>query len=855
MATKFSSSTPTDISSIDIDNVLDYAGEDGDKNVSSPTVRLRLTKMLYDVLGMTLTPDIALATIAEPSATLVLATAGGGKTTWAQIKAILEKLMRKSVYHPGKKIRGDSILCLVYNKHNVKDMTDRHRDMVAQLVARGIRGLDIDSDIHASTLHSFCDFWRREFVADMDLLGATLLEQAQAEAFMKRAIRIACKKMGCEKRAVEIDPANALSLYTYYRESMCTEITQLTKSDKFVDLGADIELVQVIFERYDASKKLQHKYDFVDMLYKFYCLMRDNDRIRERVQRYYEYIIADEVQDFTPLMWEILRLMVSDGTPLTCIGDEDQNIYSFRGADIYNTLEFEKMFPGGRIYLLEYNRRCGSVVLDEARKVIEMNTLRFNKILRSTRDGGSVTYKPYNSLHGQFLNVIKSVKELTAAEQESTVICYREGASSTILTDMLMSEDIIFNVISGVKPFAHELYKHIFGVFDALEMPYDMSSCTHLYKVLPCNKEEFFNAIHYDPTKRKFIQENPRGIHFAEFDYGSLNNRKSFVDTLKLLSALSGQIDKKPVSALVPQIFELLNKYFWGFKKSQINRFPETDEIMQGRVLKYFQSPLLYSEFFREYQRKKEKYNKYSELRAGLTVSTFHSLKGLEFDNVIVVCMDNDLFPNYPFIDSRKYDSAVTQALKEAEVRLWYVTLTRARNNVTVYYSNDNPSLYVQFALHDNFPVAGHDCADGEAQYISGNPDEGNVSDFEVSDELELLDMPGELDVIDDLGDIDDLGNMEDIGNIDNLRHANDVNLSISEEFDRIPHDSSSNQPVDWGFTADSMAFARQPDSSHELKESANVAATTESNTVTQDDNICLKSGKRLYINRLIQSL
>lgn len=96
------------------------------------------------------------------------------------------------------------------------------------------------------------------------------------------------------------------------------------------------------------------------MLYKFYCLLRDDNTVRTRVQKFYEYVIADEVQDFTPLMWSILQLMVSDGTPLTCIGDEDQNIYMFRGADIKNLLQFTSIFEGGKIYSLEYNRRCKS---------------------------------------------------------------------------------------------------------------------------------------------------------------------------------------------------------------------------------------------------------------------------------------------------------------------------------------------------------------------------------------------------------------------------------------------------------------------------------------------------------------
>lgn len=878
MQTKFNSSTPTDIDSVGLEKIVDYLnGAEGDANVASPSVRLNLALMLYDVLGLTLTPDIALATVAEPPATLVISTAGGGKTTWAQVKAILEKLMRKSVYHPGKKIQGSAVLCLVYNKHNVQDMKDKHRDMVARLRARNIKGLDIDDEIHACTMHSFCDFWRREYVARMDLLGATLLEQNQAESFMRRAIRIACKKMGMEREFNHIDPAAVLELYMFYRETMCTSISELAGCDKYIDLAIDDDIISCIFERYDASKKLQHKYDFVDMLYKFYCLLRDDEQVRSRVQKYYEYVIADEVQDFTPIMWEILKLMCADGTPLTCIGDDDQNIYYFRGADISSTLNFTKEFTGGKVYTLEYNRRCGKRILDEARNIIQMNTLRFNKVLRNTRDGGSVIYEPYNSLNGQYLNVLKEVKNMSPEEQSNTVICYRDGSSATILTDMLMSEDIIFNVISGVGPFQHELYRHLFAVFTALEMPYDMASCLALHKVLPCNKEEFYSAIGFDPAKGRFVKENQRGVHFKDYDYGKLNDRKSFTETIKALAELSFQLESRPVSELVVPVFTLLNKYFWSFKKSQYSKHEDIDELMQARVLKYFQSPLLYKQFFIEYQQKRNRYQHYTETREGLTVSTFHSLKGLEFKNVIVVCMDDELYPNFSLINSKGYSDTIKQKLKEAEVRLWYVAVTRAKDNLKVYYSKQNPSLFVQYALSDCFPLAG--------KFPDATVNEKNVTNTLHPQKI-LLDANNDFDDLDDdeadttdfssLNDLDDLDDFDiDVSQGNEIQESSTKNLQdivvqevpqsrINETVNSAPtpdlvkqldsftvNSSASISPVQWESTQKLVQDTKPSETPADKKEDIvpDSAAEAESKPVQ------LQSGKSLYINRLLNSL
>lgn len=864
MTTGFSSSTPIDINDRSVEDILQFVGVDGDAQVSSPKVRLNLTKMLYDVLGLTLTPDIALATVAEPRAELVLSTAGGGKTTFAQVKAILEKLMRKSVYHTGKKVRGDAILCLVYNKHNVDDMLNKHMDMIARLEARGIKGLNIDNDIHACTLHSFCDGWRREYVAKMDLLGATLLEQSQAESFMRRAIRTACKVQGCEKLINKIDPADAFSLYTYYRETMC-EIKDLTDTDKFIDLNIDIALVEEIFNRYDRAKKLQGKYDFVDMLYKFYCLMRDDETVRTHIQHFYEYVIADEVQDFTPLMWEILKLMVSDGTPLTCIGDEDQNIYSFRGADIYNTLQFDAMFQGGRIYSLEFNRRCGKRILDEARKVIEMNTLRFNKVLRNTKDGGTVLYEPYNTLNGQFVNVIKCLKDMTSAELENTVVCYREGASSTILSDMLVSEDIPFNVISGVGPFSHELYRHLFEIFDALEMPYDMNNCITLYKVLPCNKDEWHQAIGYDPAKGRFTREVEKGKHFKDYNYGKLSERKSFNEAIQQLAAISALIDTRPMQDLIQPVFQMLNKYFWAFKKT-CNRFPDIDEIMQARILKYFKSPLVYSKFFQEYQHTKSRYTRYTEVKEGLTVSTFHSLKGLEFDNVIVVCMDDSIFPNYRLIDSKPYSSKMKTALKEAEVRLWYVAITRAKKNLHIFYAKDNPSLFVRFALDNNFPVA-NQFADSELIDIDEELHQSGLTSpvpqkIDFSAFGNSTPIPEVAAVVDDLDELDDLDDFEeqipqsrevDEETKEDQADPTDIASVLTESRGSAPK-AESTTSVMWRSTDELVQESAGADTIfNNVEEESNKDAESEKDA--NPNKIQLRSGKSLYLNRLINSL
>lgn len=699
MTTEFNTATPMDINEYKIDDVaglITYRTP----GLPSPAVRLKYVKMLYDVLGLTLTPDAALAAIAEPQSLMALSIAGGGKTTWSQVKAVLQKLIRPARKpprsNPNKKINGDKILCLVYNKHNVKDMKDRHKQLVNRMYLANIKGLEIDDEINASTLHAFCDFWRREYVLKFDLLNCRLLEEAETVPTMKRAIKLACKVLH-DDNSDEISPEKCVALYTLKMERMCKDISELSDSDKYQELELSDDVIALIFEKYEAVKRMKHCYDFTDVLTRFNNLLETDPSVKENVQRYYEYVIADEVQDFTPLMWSILRQLVDNGTPLTVIGDEDQNIYRFRGADLHDILHFDTLFPNAQIFMLEQNRRCRAKILDVARSVIEENKLRFNKRLIGCKDGGEVRYVPYNTQEGQIISIINELKKMTQDELNDTVICYRNKEDSMLLTDVLEQEEITFNVISGSQPLTHELYRHVISVLDALEQPRNRLLALNLYKVLPCSRSALARVLGYDYEKRKFTEEDTHK-HFAEYYYDDVGKIRGFADTMDRLIDVSSRFESMSTGELFHSIWDLLTRYFWKFKKEQNNNL-DTDEIFEERVRRFFDSDLKYDKFFERYNRRLSVCRRNTELKAGLSVSTFHSLKGLEFSKVYAIYMDNEIFPNFSLIDARRYGEVISQELKEAETRLWYVAITRAKDSLTVYYNKENPSYYVQKAL------------------------------------------------------------------------------------------------------------------------------------------------------------
>lgn len=713
------SDTPVNVMDMSFDEVLKYA--DTVPDIPSARVRLNYTKMLYDVLGYELTPDIVLASVSEPQAELVISTAGSGKTTWSQIKGISQKLFRKCKSDKSSKISGGRILSIVYNVHNVQDMTTRHAQMVGKLMAANIKGLDIDDKINACTMHSFCDFFRRQYIARLGMLNFSLATDDVVIGFMQRALTMEAKVQKNPDLEL-VSPEKVHSLYVLTKETLSSP-DECTEYDVYTDVGLEPEQLTVIFTRYEQVKKRSFKYEFIDILYNIYDLLRKDPEILKSVQGYFEYVIADEVQDFTPLMWELLKLFVSDGTPLTCIGDEDQNLYNFRGASIDGILNFRKMFPTGKIYTISENRRCSKVILDEARRVIEKNVLRFDKVIHGSKVGGTITTQPYRTLDGQVTKLVNEIKKLSVDEQCSTVVCYKDTKYSALVSDMLAEEGIPMYCIKGHLPYSHELYGHVISILTALESPMDRENYKNLWKVLPCKKAEFFESIHYDPVMKKFTTRDDK-INFADFNYGRLLKYHGFADAIATLKNISDDIDTVPVADYFPVVMRLLKLYFWNYKKS-VNDSAELDEIFEKRVIKKFMNGKTFAQLYSEILQARGLCTSNSKTKTGVAISTFHSLKGLEFNNVYAICLDNEIFPNFPLIESKCYSERTKQMLREAETRLWYVVITRAKNNLSIYYKEDNPSIYVTDYLESKNNIGGQD-----SQMISNAEDEFAEGEF-----------------------------------------------------------------------------------------------------------------------------
>ncbi len=752
----FKTETPPDIDKYSVDEVYKLIQDPEGSNLPKPIKRLKIIQILFEILGYDLSPDLALALASEPNAQLIIATAGGGKTTGSQIKVVLEKLWRQS--KRGGKLSGDKVLSLVYNRHNVTQMKEKHAAIVSRIALSGIKGFDVDPNINAATMHSFCDQIRTMFVAKIGMLNYKLLDNNEAIKLMdtvKVSILNKFSIRGSNARAEDL-----ITLYNYYRESMIP-VEKIDGLDQSVDVPLDTEVVIEIFKLYNTMKKMKKKYDFSDMLNSVYEYLKNNPDDLKQVQKYFDYIVADEVQDFTPIMMSLLQLFVSDGTPLLCIGDEDQGIYNFRGADIYNTLDFESKFNDGKVYSLSQNRRCAANILELAKKVISENDLRFDKQLLGIRPGGLVQYVSYNTVAGENIQVLDQLKKMSTDELYETIVCYREKNSSIMLAELLENEGVPFNVLSGFTPFSHPLFRDVIAVMDALESPLDRKCMLNLYKVLPITREQMQYAAGYNPKTKKF--DDVEQMPFWRLDYGSAYNRAGFGDCMELLKTISIGISKIPMKNYFNTLLSMICKYHWNFIRKSRENLEVYDDYIESKVKTIFDVDYLYKEVYNRFSQRKDICRRNQEGRVGVTLSTFHSLKGLEYKNVIIMDMDDSIFPKFSMLENRDYTEMQKKALKECETRLYYVAVTRAKDNLYIYYNQDNPSRYVALYKDDSKSTGSTDTSD--MNFF--NESFGDYDDFEDFEDFEDLPEENLIDStesgIPDLTDTD-LSNTSQVG-------------------------------------------------------------------------------------------
>lgn len=659
--------------------------------------RYKLAKFVLSRLDYQASPDVLLMLSSTKKARIVIATAGAGKTTSLQFDLLISKLIDKAV-HRGwlepEKVEDTSvelsrILYLNYNKHNVEMIRNRHTAMCSA-INKIVRSEDaINADIESSTVHAFCHKWLKAFSSIVDLPELSIITEEQKSSVWKAIMEPRWIKFYSDDKEAMVDYAVLDELYNFKTESML-EWEQFFDTAKFIDSGLKEDFVKSCIKKYDSMKKAMKLMDFTDYLVLMTNLLKENPELRNKLRNRYRIVIADENQDFTRLMNELLiQLYSPDVNSLIVVGDPDQTIYDFKGVSPDNIVTLAEDLDDVELLGLDTNYRCPDNIVTAAKAILDLNQLRFDKPINTVRTGGKIITHPIDSgdtQEGQVLNILRNLNE---NDLPQVVITYRNNASSVIMAEELYYAGIPFRILDSHRPFNNPVFRHISMALRALKEKDNFNLNCELYRFLPMSKEQWTDILESNRLERR--------NHLHDIVVPA-NLPKGSADAFKLLMKVSLQVETQPVCDFINPLIRLYRMYYFDFIIRQ-NTFVVSDVDVYPRYLdraiKYFSRQMTYDYMMAEMIER----NVDNEL--GVTLSTFHGLKGLEFDYVLALDFEESVFPRY-FELEQQYSLNTTMEEKESANRLCYVLVTRTIKELHLFYNSTDPSVYVNLLTKSN---------------------------------------------------------------------------------------------------------------------------------------------------------
>lgn len=601
---------------------------------------------------------------------LLLAVPGSGKTT------VLVTRLGYMIYC--KNIPPESILTVTYTVAATKDMSERFavrfgEDMAKRLEFRTINGI----------CARIIQYYGRR-------IGKTPFELVKDEkATTGMLIRI-CQDHGMGY-PTESDLKNVRTLITYIKNMMLNE-EELQKLEE----ESDIRIAE-IYREYCRQMREQKLMDYDDQMLYAYNILRKDLGVLAYFQNRYPYICVDEAQDTSKIQHAIIALLAAGTGNLFMVGDEDQSIYGFRAAYPEALLSFEKKHPGAKVLLMEENFRSNAKIVEAADKFIQKNTLRHEKHMRAAREAGAdIREISLKSRKAQYVYLMKAAQECTTgmagmsgseehrgradASVTETAVLYRDNECAIPLIDLLERKNIPYRMRNAdLSFFTHRTVLDVQNIIRFAMDPKD----TELFMQIYYRLKLFFNkkdALRY----AQISQEKDMEVLDAALKYGNLEKYQE--DNIRNLKRQMVRILNMPGDEAVNQILTYMG-YQDYLKKMGMNANKlETVKLIGSRV----ESPEKLLERLEELRTIIQE--KVSDKDCPFILSTMHASKGLEYDTVYLLDVMDGILPEKVLANPRTASKEELETYEE-ERRLFYVGVTRAKNQLNVFTTN-KPSKF-----------------------------------------------------------------------------------------------------------------------------------------------------------------
>ena len=590
---------------------------------------------------------------------LVLAGAGSGKTRvlTTRIAYLIEELG----------INPENILAITFTNKASKEMKERILGMLGPIAYK----------IQISTFHSFGLYLLKRHY---DLLGYehnfTILDSDDVLTLIKKII----KEMNLDPK--EYNPKAIRNKISGAKN----ELLDADSYSKYANNSYE-EVVVDIYRKYEKKLKTNNSFDFDDLLMMPLKLFNGYPNILKEYQEKYQYILVDEYQDTNEAQYILTKLLCAKHRKITCVGDDSQSIYSFRGANYKNILNFEKDYPDCKTILLEENYRSTKTILNAANSVIKHNKLRKDKNLWSNNEiGNKLKYIKTDDEKHESDFVVKEIKRLVSenVSYDDIAVLYRTNAQSRTIEEAMLKSNIPYRIVGSFYFYNRKEIKDLLCYLRLINNPKDDVS---LNRVINVPKRGIGNVTIANITKN--AEEN----NITMFE--AINSGKELAFKQMILE-LQQESEKLSLTEIVELVLEKT-----GLRQELQNEKTLENEIRLENLEEFKSITLNYEneygeisldDFLNEISLVSD-IAEHTDNTNKVSLMTVHAVKGLEYKYVFIIGMEEDIFPHY-----NSLREGTTEAIEE-ERRLCYVAITRAKKDLWIINCKKR-TLYGQTQLN-----------------------------------------------------------------------------------------------------------------------------------------------------------
>ena len=602
---------------------------------------------------------------------IIIAGAGSGKT---------RVLTYRIAHLLNTGVDSFSILALTFTNKAAREMKSRISKIVGESEAK---------NLWMGTFHSiFAKILRIE----ADKIGFnsnfTIYDTQDSE----KLIRSIIKEKGLDKdiyrpkivrNRISILKNNLITVNGYFNNP------ELLESDKISKRPFTGDLYKEYVRRCFRSNVM----DFDDLLLKTNELLNNNPEVLFKYQNKFKYILVDEYQDTNHSQYKIVKMLADRFQNICVVGDDSQSIYSFRGANIDNILNFKKDYPDSISYKLEQNYRSSKNIVNSANSILKYNKNKLEKtVWTNNNEGEKVLINSFrtDSDEGRFVvnDIIKN-RSFQNKENRDFAILYRTNAQSRSIEDALRINNVPYKIFGGLSFYQRKEIKDVLAYLKLILNKNDEESLKRIINYPP-------RGIGQTTIDKLSVASNEMGMSIFEFiEKENINNLKinnttteklkNFVYMIKNFSLLNDKMSAYEITKEVIGRIGIIDHLKIDSSPEEINKIQNIEELLNGinefKIIddELIDSKIKLSTFLEDVSLATDFDDKKNNNDNSVSLMTVHLAKGLEFSDVYIVGLEEDLFPSPMNIDSRN-------GLEE-ERRLFYVALTRAKNKVNISYS------------------------------------------------------------------------------------------------------------------------------------------------------------------------